>query len=507
MTRRGSGLLVLLAVAALLAALAARSDAAPGGLPHTGCQPDPTNPGTQTLLCEYGPLTVTPGTNLILFGPVTIESPRADGYITRFTPDLVDAVTGEVPPIHEVHLHHGVWLNPRHPNPFFANGEEKTESIIPDGYGYRTTPYDTWVLNYMLHNLTAETFEVLITYELEWTPMKTAQAAGMKEVEPLWFDVVGGAYPVYDPVKDVAAVTDPRDSVVDDARAPSGRAHARKRTFTIPKDYEIVTMLGHVHPGGLRDEMRVERCGGQPAGSRLLFESVATPNVRDGTVPPQSFGSWDFRMTVTPPDWRFTMRQGDQLSLTSLYDVGNPWYEAMGIVFAWAHPVPRDAAFDANLCADPSTTGGSVTHDLPATPVFGGPDLGAPVPTPTGQPVDRVDIAAFTYLPAGRTAGVAPVRAGSDVTFVNLDSAASIFHTVTPCTAPCDGPYGQSYPLPTWDFTDSGQLGYGPPGVTAAKNTDRWTYHVPAGAPAGTTISYFCRIHPAMRGALEVVRS
>src|SRR3954464_14415172 len=104
--RRGMVVLVLVVAAAVVPAVPLRA-AQPT---PAGCQPNPLVQAPQTLHCRYGPLVVTPGTNMILLGPVTIESPRANGYITSFSPNLVDATTGAVPPIHVVHLHHGVWL-------------------------------------------------------------------------------------------------------------------------------------------------------------------------------------------------------------------------------------------------------------------------------------------------------------------------------------------------------------------------------------------------------------
>jgi plastocyanin len=49
---------------------------------------------------------------------------------------------------------------------------------------------------------------------------------------------------------------------------------------------------------------------------------------------------------------------------------------------------------------------------------------------------------------------------------------------------------------------DSGDLGTGPPGRTAA--AQRLTWRVPRNLPRGT-YTYFCRIHPFMRGAFRVV--
>jgi plastocyanin len=48
---------------------------------------------------------------------------------------------------------------------------------------------------------------------------------------------------------------------------------------------------------------------------------------------------------------------------------------------------------------------------------------------------------------------------------------------------------------------DSGELGYGPVGFTPAANRKQW--QTPADLTAGT-YTYFCRIHPFMRGAFRV---
>jgi hypothetical protein len=71
----------------------------------------------------------------------------------------------------------------------------------------------------------------------------------------------------------------------------------------------------------------------------------------------------------------------------------------------------------------------------------------------------------------------ATVRQGNSLTFRNLDSprgrnpAFAIYHTITGCKAPCNQPTGIAYPLANGSATfDSGELGYGPPGATAAAN-------------------------------------
>src|SRR5207249_9435009 len=122
---------------------------------------------------------------------------------------------------------------------------------------------------------------------------------------------------------------------------------------------------------------------------------------------------------------------------------------------------------------------------------------------------NNVGVTGFRYLPGDLTLAGAfqdpPVfQLGQPIDFGNLDSAAQIFHTVTACKDPCTGSTGISYPLANGpvDF-DSGDLGYGPSGFTAAANRAQWK--TPATLPLGT-YTYFCRIHPYMRGAFRVVR-
>ena len=62
-------------------------------------------------------------------------------------PNLVRA-DGKVPPVEQVHLHHGTWLSePSYGSgPFFAAGEEKTIAPFPRGYGMPVKAADTWLL-------------------------------------------------------------------------------------------------------------------------------------------------------------------------------------------------------------------------------------------------------------------------------------------------------------------------------------------------------------------------
>src|SRR5436190_6240140 len=200
---------VLGAGIALGAAASARADVpvpeggfAPVQLAHEPCETH-LYPECRRLRFTYGPLVVTPGNNAQLVGPVTIEKPAEDGYVLRFKPDLVRA-DGHAPPVDEVHLHHATWLNTVQRGltvPFVAAGEEKTILEPRPGYGYLVNAADTWQINYMLHNATPRTETLWLVYDVDFVPKAAADARGIRNVVPLWLDVLRDSdhptYPVF----------------------------------------------------------------------------------------------------------------------------------------------------------------------------------------------------------------------------------------------------------------------------------------------------------------------
>ena len=84
----------------------------------------------QTLHYEFGPVKIKPGQNTISLEENALKPP-VDGWITRFTPNLVRSEDGSVPRVDVIHLHHGVWL--KNCQPLFAAGEEKTTFSAPPG--------------------------------------------------------------------------------------------------------------------------------------------------------------------------------------------------------------------------------------------------------------------------------------------------------------------------------------------------------------------------------------
>jgi plastocyanin len=102
----------------------------------------------------------------------------------------------------------------------------------------------------------------------------------------------------------------------------------------------------------------------------------------------------------------------------------------------------------------------------------------------------------------GDAANPPVLQKGQSLTYFNEDAPRVIEHTITACKAPCNRTTGIAYPLADADVQfDSGQLGFGPPGITAAANRDTW--ETPKNLDAGT-YTYFCRVHPFMRGSFRV---
>jgi plastocyanin len=452
--------------------------------------------GVQHLHYRYGPLDITPGQNLIQNSTFRIPQPTEDGWIVGFKPNL-ELPNGKVPPVDVLHLHHGVWAvatrrdatAPLLPERFIAAGEEKTALELPDGYGYAYSPNDAWWLNYMIHNLTAKPFKVYITYDVDFVPTSSPKAATMKDVHPIWLDVQNGKiYPVFDVLKGCG--TDGKYTYPDDD--PSA---PRVNTYTVPNDGVLVKTFGHLHPGGLYDTFSVSRDG----QTKSIFTSKAKYYEPAGAV------SWDVSMTTSPDDWDVAVKQGDTLSISSTYDTKRAsWYESMGLGVVWMYDGPGGN--------DPFTKTidqkGVLTHGhLPENDNHGGKAdttyLDA-LKAPAGPSTSNIGIGSFEYASGDLSAkgGKIPtVTEGQTITFDNFDAGQqNVWHSITACKEPCTGSTGVAYPLADADVQfDSGQLG------TAGQPTaGRDTWSTPADLAPGT-YTYFCRVHPFMRGAFRVV--
>jgi len=96
---------------------------------------------------------------------------------------------------------------------------------------------------------------------------------------------------------------------------------------------------------------------------------------------------------------------------------------------------------------------------------------------------------------------VPTVVQGGTLVFRNDDASRGIPHTISACVSPCDLSTGIAFPLENGQPRfDSGELGTG--GAPASGKVS-WTISTTNMAPG--TYTYYCRIHPFMRGAFRVV--
>ncbi len=490
------------------------------------------SPDIQHLKFRYGPLQIGPGANMILLSGDKIPRPSVDGYIVGIRPDFT-LTDGTVPSVNVIHLHHAVWLNlsagrdgePADPE-FFASGEEKTYAQLPRGFGYPFHTTDKWVLNYMIHNLTPAPFSVYVTYQIDFVPATSALAQTMKPAYPLWMDVQrGSAYPVFNALR--GSGTKGMFTYPLQANNPYGSGPA-KNVWTVPKPMTLIAVSGHVHPGGLYDDLSVNRPGvASPARSGRAAQTGPKPGDAPNSVllfrsqahywDPNGPLSWDHAMTLSKPNWRVSLQPGDQLRVDATYDVQHQsWYEVMGIMVAYVSWDPTVTGVDPFKSAVDTT--GHITHgEQAANKDFGGVPV-ANLPNPltsltTTAPNNTVQINNFTYEPGdiNESIGALPqqttepptIRQGQSLTFVNNDDTQHIFHTITDCALPCTRSTGSHYPLANGPVIfDSGELGTGPVGFTAASNSITWK--TPSNLPPGT-YTYFCRIHPFMRGVFRVI--
>ena len=559
-----TGITVSMALAALFLMLLAVAPAAKAIIPPettilpNGVERTTYYVGEKTNRVD-GPLQVTSGQNRIDFDPIFgLQRPDRNGWITRIEPNMVRP-DGSIPKSSEVMFHHGVWLNNNRddatdqdagaafPERFYATGEEKTAMDLPPGFGYRYLTTDTWTLNHMIHNLVTAPMELYITYTVDFIPDDSPLAEGIKPVRPIWMDVENGSsYPVFD-VKRGTGGPDGEFVYPADAKNPYGSG-PKLNEWTVDRDGVLVHTTGHVHTGGLSTELYLKRDGAKYAGPkcpRLMTMTARQrknwskarktrfrsrqkqtracrsnqPSVKGDRVelftskahyfdnrPPVS---WDVAMFTTGPDWLVEVKAGDTLELQTTYETKiASWYESMGLQVVYMadadtsgrNPYEKKVSYRGVLNhgqleenSDHGGTGPVVGPDprkLPSGLLTSGPLM-----------IGGYSYEAGVFRIPGALGRPPVVEQGDQMTFQlsASDQANQIWHSLTSCKAPCNRSTGISYPIPDGEFQfDSGQLGMG-----GEPTVGRNTWSTPANLPVGTH-TFFCRIHPLMRGALRV---
>jgi len=523
--------------------------------------------GVERTTYRVGPLEVGPGQNNIHTRPMTgIEKPADDGWIVRLKPDLVNE-DGSVPLSSKVMFHHGVWLNFSRrdatmggPERFYATGEEKTITSFPDGYGYQYKASDIWLLNHMIHNLTPQSMTLYATYTVDFIPADSPAAEGMKPVTPIWMDVDNGSlYPVFDVFRDSGG-KDGKFTYPDDADDPYGDG-PKKNEWTVDRDGVLLATAGHVHTGGLYTDLYLKRPGARYAGpkckrpavlkrkraklrgrrgqarkralrknralarrkaaARKRFSACKSrrPDVKGDKVhlfrskaryfEPAGPISWDMAMVGTRDDWMVEVRKGDVLSTTATYETKiASWPESMGIMIAYmAEGEKGNDPYRKRVDLPGVLNHG---HYRENRDHGGGRPLVGRDPTklPDGIASDgsTLTIADYFYPGAdfrlpGAAGRPATVKKGNSITFSlsEPDVKERVWHSLTSCKTPCNRSTGIAYPIADGKFQfESGQMGVGGP-----PTVERTTWSTPKDLPKGT-YTFFCRVHPLMRGAFRV---
>jgi plastocyanin len=507
-----------------IAAPSASAESAHGSLVSIARAPN----GAQRLTYKIGPFNVIPGQNDIGYAGMDAK-PKVDGWITRMRPDLV-YTDGRVPRVDVLHLHHGVWLNmsrqdttsPGLPERFFAAGEEKTVMTLPKGYGYEYKASDRWLLNHMIHNLTPVAAKVYMELEIDFIPKTSDAAKGIQPVRPIWMDVRNGQiYPVFNVKKGAGkkgTYTYPTDE-------PDAYANGNKQNeWTVDRDGTLVATAGHLHPGGLHTDLWLRRKGAKVAKPACASKAGSKARKRCRKRAPRGYGSnvhlfsslakyfepagavsWDVAMTGTRPDWRVPVHKGDTLWTSATYNTKRgSWWESMGIMVVFmADGTSGKSPFRSRIDYSGKPTHGHLRENRH----HGGDKTNLPDPRklPDGQSVGggNLDILDFKYelgdfSLTGAAKNPPVIPQGQSVTFSNLEAGKRLYHSITSCKAPCNRATGIAYPLADSKVQfESTTLGTQIP----ASGTTSWS--TPKNLKPGT-YTYFCRIHPFMRGAFRV---
>lgn len=240
--------------------------------------------------------------------PIPVISKPCEGcFITAVEPDLAMADGSRADMADGVMLHHMVIFEPGRPDPtcgrsgigalgrrIFAAGDERTAFRLPEGFGFKVDS-GRWTGIAELMNHSAQPQTVYLTAKVTHVP---ADTAGMKPVTPVWLDV--------------ANCSDSQYAV------PAGKS-ATPWTWTSNLTGRIVEAGGHVHAGGVGLTLDNATTEARICSSRAGYGR----GTHAGMVTSMSVCSWDSLGTV---------RKGERLQITSLYDSPAAMGGVMGIM-------------------------------------------------------------------------------------------------------------------------------------------------------------------------------
>ena len=375
----------------------------------------------------------------------------------------------------------------------------------------------------MIHNLTPVPTKVYMVLEIDFIPKNSAAARGMQPVRPVWMDVRNGQiYPVFN---------------VEQGRGGEGQLHLPERpagglpraaasatsgpstaTACSSRPRATCTPAGCTPTSGCAARARGSPSRRAPARARQarkrckaraprgfgsnahLFRSKANYFEPAGAV------SWDVAMTGTRPDWRVKLRKGDKLWTSATYNTKRGGLVGVdgdhGRLHGRRRPGqgPVQQARRLSRQADPRPPAPRTTTTAAARP--GCPTRASCRTAPGERRADRhprLQVRGRRHEPrrAERQPAGHPAGPDGDVPQPR-ERRGRLYHSITSCKAPCNRKTGIAYPIADGPVQfDSGTLGSRIP----AAGVDEWK--TPANLRPGT-YTYFCRIHPFMRGAFRV---
>jgi hypothetical protein len=361
----------------------------------------------------------------------------------------------------------------------------------------------------------------------------------------------GSIYPVFDVWRGMGG-KDGKFTYPDEAKNPYPNG-VEKNKWTVDRDGVLLATAGHVHAGGLWTDLYLQRPGAKYAGPKCAKPKVLSkkskrknralakrkaaarkkfkackskqPNVRGSKVhlyrsrvkyfEPAGPVSWDMAMYGSPDNWKVEVKKGDVLSTSATYDSKRAsWPESMGIMVVYMaegehgrNPYKTRVDYRGQLIHGHYSENNDHGGGLPVV----GRD---PTKLPDGASVgaNPFVISDFVYNGAdfrlpGEAGRPPVVKKGKSLTFQlsDYDVGQQIWHSLTSCKTPCNKSTGIAYPIADGKFQfESGQLGDLPgEGEDDAPTVGRTYWSTPKNLPKGT-YTFFCRIHPLMRGAFRV---
>jgi plastocyanin len=412
----------------------------------------------------------------------------------------------------------------------FGNGDEETKADFQERtaaekngpvYGSHIDASEPGPVIYMLHNKTASAMVAYIALDITFIHGSPEQLQALDGRE--YHDITGVLFGrTFDVPRDPESKDGTFEQPEDD---PKGYIE-----WTSPVDGTLIGTGSHVHPGGQRvisenygsEERSCPDQGNGYGGTVLLKSDVLAHN---GVK-----YSEDYQTEVTQPAWRAPIHKGDRLRIAGIYEnKKHAWYTAMthaGFYIDESQPPQgRCKPYLVGKAArklEARKRAGKKTKPLfsgvpnrpwshHATDSVCGEKYGAdPCEKPAkeyspGIATNEVQIINFLYQPgdlslSGQAGQPVQVKQGTSLRFTNVDQAANIRHSVTTCKWPCNGRYVANYPQADGKW-DSGTLGYDPIDGGSPNPISETPKDMKLGKYA-----YYCRIHPWMRGAFEVVK-